>query len=151
MRTELTEVEEQWISQWRSLIDKTPSPLVLMIDEESAGGAVGVYLPDRAQKKLAHMRWINRMNRHLEQFPSGDCWLLQNVDGWHFGKGDPAIFSQASYGTQGACGSYSDNYAEHYHESVSVACGQVPNGYELLGHLDSEQGSRDTTLITGED
>lgn len=148
MDTELTEAEEQWISQWLSLVNKMPQPLMLMIDAESADGSVGVYLPDNAEQKPSHSRWINRMNRHLGQFPDGDVWLLPNVDGWHFGKGNPTVVSSPSYGVHGACSSHSDNYAAHYRQSVMVPYGQVPGGYEWLNYLDSNQGSRDTKLIT---
>ncbi|WP_166256335.1 hypothetical protein [Marinobacter salicampi] len=148
MKTELTEAEEQWIDEWLTLINKMPQPLMLMIDAESADGSVGVYLPPGdANRKAAHTRWINRINGHLGQFPEGDGWLLSNVDGWHFGKGNPTVVSSPSYGVNGACSSHSDDYEDHYCQSVMIPYGQVPQGYEWLSDLDSNLGSRDTKLI----
>lgn len=147
MLTEPTEQEDQWIGRWLALINKMPAPLLLMTDADATDTPVLVVLAGAGPRKAHHTRWINRFSAHLDALPDGDGWLLANVDGWHFGKGDPTITSSSSYGVNGACSSNSDDYAAHYVESVMVPYGAIPDGYQCLAELNSDKGTREAHLI----
>jgi len=148
MYPELSEQEDQWVAQWLVLIDAVPAPLLLMVDADAADTPVVAMLPEAARKEARHTRWINRFRKHLNAMPEGEGWLLANGEGWHFGKGHPTVISSPGYGSQGACSANTDDYDAHYVQSVMLPYGAVPNGYQQLAIFDSDQGSRQPTLIS---
>lgn len=144
----LTAAEENWVTKWSKLASKVPEPLLLMVDEASSTGDIEVFLPESVEVEARHSRWVERLRKHLENFPKGDAWLLSNVDGWHFGKGTVTVVSRSSYGPNGACSSHSDDYSDHYLRSLPIDYGSVPEGYQCMTVLPSNQGAREALLVT---
>jgi hypothetical protein len=148
MGTYVTVQEEDWLGEWLYLVNKMPAPLMMMIDADASDCSVVVVLHESHSLQPEHTRWISLMNAHLNGVPGTEAWLRTNPDGWHFGKGRPTVTTSTSYGANGACASSSDDYKDHYIQSVMMPFCSVPAEYQIVGVLDSEQGDTKAVLVT---
>lgn len=126
INVELSEIEKEWLWRFEKLTDKLPRGLSLVINRDSSCGDVEVFTEAEQVFSRSHKIWINKFKKLLLEMPkTSKFWVLSNIDGLHVGKGYPTAISKSSYGVNGACSSYSDDFHAFYHTTVHVEYREV--------------------------
>ena len=126
MEIELTQIESDWLRTFDAHFAKLPSGLSLRINNLSSWGNVEVFSKEGGHFTRGNNAWIEKAKAIIANIPmTPEFWMLSNIDGLHIGKGYPTVISKSSYGASGACSSYSDNFHEYYHTTISVDYGEI--------------------------